>query len=192
MDLAAFSGADALRNPAGVSWRQFQEVSHAVRIFLDTNQPLGPGDRFGPCAGRVKGTAVDFLFGDIALLFVSSEAFASLNHSEVVLPLAAPICSQKTGTPDETVLEFDIPRAGTLSDESYGFLPHRCGTCGRIDGRLERPVLVSDSRIASLDLFRPTNHPSIIIASDRFRLAAADRSLTGLVFEPIEIAIRDV
>ena len=51
-------------------------------------------------------------------------------------------------------------------------------------------MLVKDSVPPDLDLFRPANHATILLATHRFREAVETRRLTGLAFEPIEIAGR--
>ena len=86
------------------------------------------------------------------------------------------------------LLELDLPRAGRVADEAYRSFSHRCTTCGRIDGPLERYILARASVPAEVHLFRPANHPTLILASALFREAVETHALRGVGFRPVEIS----
>ena len=186
IDLSGYVDAKSLSRSQGVSWSHFQVIVSALRSYLTADPGLGPGDTFGPFTGRLDGPPADFMFGAGALLFATDKTVQALDHSGVRLPATAPAEVRRSS--DAALLELDFPRGGTLADESYKFLAHRCSVCGRIDGPLERCLLVEGSVPPDLDLFRPANHATVLLASHRFREAVETRQLTGLAFEPIEIS----
>ena len=189
IDLSGFPEADTLSRDQGVSWREYSRQADALSAFLGDGPLLGPGDSFGRFEGRLVGKPAAFMEGDIELLFASAEALHALEGGGVAIPPSAP-ARLRRGRKEVEMLELDLPRAGGFADESYPFLAHRCSVCGRMDGGLERMVLAEESLPESLDLFRPANHPTIIIASERFRDAAERLSLPELRFEPVEVSGR--
>jgi hypothetical protein len=87
-------------------------------------------------------------------------------------------------------LEFDVRCSGRLAAEGFTVrAPSPCATCGRWDRTLERVVLEEGSAPAGADLLRPTNHATVILASERFVAAVHAARLTGITFTPADVAV---
>jgi uncharacterized double-CXXCG motif protein len=193
IDLAAYAGAAALQKPKAASWREFAELTAQLHAFLDTDMYLGPGDTFGDFTGKLRGEPADFVLGDLALLFVSPSAQEQLVRGGALLPPSRPaqLRTRRTRASPELV-ELDLPRAGAITDDSYQLLSHRCSVCGRMDGPLERVVISQRSMRDNVDLVRPINHSTLLIASERLRDLVCECELTGLSFREVEVSVRDV
>jgi uncharacterized double-CXXCG motif protein len=192
IDLALYPGAQALEEPRGASWREFTALAGQLAVFLGTDEYFGPGDEFGTFTGMVRGEPADFIFGDVALLFITSEGLQRLTQAGAALPPAAPTTLRARRGASLELLELDLPRVGVLTDESYRFMSHRCGTCGRMEGPLERTILSRQSIGDEMDLLRPKNHATLILASERLRDLVNECELTGLAFKEVEISVQDV
>jgi len=149
--------------------------------------PLPPGTTFGPFAGAVRGGPCDLTRADAGLLFATPGACERLESAGVALPARGP--ARLRGRTPTDFLEFDVPPGGRLATAGYALrAPAPCATCGRWDRTLQRLLLEPGSVPPGADLVRPTNHPTVLLASERLVSAVRGAELTGLTFQPVHTA----
>jgi uncharacterized double-CXXCG motif protein len=193
VDLAAWPGEAALRDPPRVSWRQFRELADSLPLPPAVRAGLRPGTEFGPFEGTVRGGPADFAMGGVDhLLFATPGAVARLREAGVALPPAVPARLRGRGPTPTEFVEFDVPLGGRLALCGYELRrPAPCPTCGRWERRLERAVLEAGSAPDGADLLRPANQLTLLLASERFAEAARAAELTGIAFEPAAATAAD-
>jgi hypothetical protein len=177
-----------------VSWRQFRALVESLPLLPAVREGLRPGTGLGPFEGTVRGGPADFAVGGAAdhFLFATPAAAARLREAGVSLPPTATARLRGRGRTPAEFVEFDVAVGGRLAPSGYSLTrPAPCETCGRWKRRLERAVLEAGSAPAAADLLRPANHPTVLLATERFATAVRQAELTGVEFEPIETAAAD-
>ena len=107
-------------------------------------------------------------------------------------PSSAPGRRITPGRAPTDFVEFDVPQAGRLALESFTLREATpCGTCGRWERTLDHAVLEPGTAPADADLFRATNHVTVVLASERFVDAVRSLGLTGLRFVPADGIAQD-
>lgn len=192
IDLSDWPEAATLTEPTRASWRQFCELSERLAPVVGPRVLLLPGAEFGPFQGTVDGGPADFVLGPIHFLFATPAATARLAESGVRLPSLVPALVRGNSRAPKEFVEFDVPSDGRLAAEGFTLrAPAPCATCGRWDRVLDRVLLEEGSVERDTDLLRPLNHATIVLASERFVTAVDQAELTGLAFEPVDIAVAD-
>ena len=167
VDLTGRAEADTLRQPTSASWRQFQALAEQLADLARPGVILRPGAELGPFTGVVRGGPVDFIAGPIHLLFTTPSAAARLSAAGIQLPAVVPAQLRGRSRAPTDFVEFDVPQAGRLAIESFTLREATpCGTCGRWERTLDHAVLEPGTAPADADLFRATNHVTVVLASE--------------------------
>jgi len=87
----------------------------------------------------------------------------------------------------ETLYEIQIEPRVTLSLESFSEYSKTCDVCGRVKAKLERVIIDRTTIPSGVDLFRPTNFTTYILATERFKEAYSEFGLGGTVFQEVEV-----
>jgi uncharacterized double-CXXCG motif protein len=192
VDLTSWSEAEAFTEPTSASWRQFRALTERLAPFVPTDVLLQPGAQFGPFTGRARGGPADFVFGPIHLLFATPSVASGLAEAGIALPPVVPARLRGRGSAPTDLVEFDVPRGGQLALEGFTLRASApCATCGRWDRTLARTVLEEGTTPDGADLLRPVNHPTVVLASERFAAAVRSLELTGIAFETVDIVVPD-
>lgn len=179
-----------LSNPAPVPLEELERLRELVRPLAPRNAVLEPGTELGPLTGTGSGT-----FGQ---LFMQADWTLCLRDEALKRLRATGVRGLEAGLVDVRFRGKNPPRLVNMQLEVQGRFHPSCLTwtrkppcprCGstEVDGPMPDPIVLDSKTLPEdVDLFRLTDAPGLIIATEHFVEAAARLELDGVVFLPIQ------
>jgi uncharacterized double-CXXCG motif protein len=167
---------------------EYERLRERVRPLAPPGAPLLPGAELGPfIASTVSGRFGDFYFLQPWWLMVKPATLERLQAQGVRGLKGARVemrTGSKKGAPE--LLHLEIPARGRLHPPEDRKPP--CPRCGRDAFTLPKaPILVGASLPEDVDVFRPTNFTTVIVASERFVQAVEHLGLEDIVFKELPV-----
>jgi uncharacterized double-CXXCG motif protein len=162
---------DAVMPRRPIPRRDFSRLAPRLRLRVGLSAPLPPGTELGPLVGTIAGGAAEVLWPTPWTLVLSDRTLAALTGAGFHLRTAA--AALKGVHPDEALHELEIRPHGYLRAPQYWKpqgLP--CASCGYERLEPAGPLVLNAATLEpDRDLFRISDLPTVIVASER--LAAA-------------------
>jgi len=171
-----------------VSFEEIERLRELVRPLAPEGALLKPGTRFGKLAGRGSGSFGQLFMQNSWSLFARHEALERLQGAELRgLQGCALDVRFRAKSPPE-LLELQLVAQGQLHPKCLP--PDRQPPCPRCESRgLSLPRIYwldAASLPAHLDVFRLSDWPTLIIATERMVDAVKRLELDGVLFREVE------
>ncbi|WP_044889407.1 double-CXXCG motif protein [Myxococcus hansupus] len=185
VDLSEFPERTALENPGRqVSFEEFRRLRDLVSPFAPPGARLEPGADFGPPTGTGTGTFGDFFLQNPWSLYIRREALERLQGEGLRGLSGCPVNVKFRGKSPPYLLAMQLKFQGRLRGEHVSAQENApCPKCG--SSRHTMPQLPSfDVRTMSdaPDLFRLSDWPTLIMASQRMVTVVRQLAMTGVRF----------
>ncbi len=171
-----------------VAFEEFQRLVELVRPFSPPGAQLEPGTRFGPLTGAGSGTFGQLFMQNPWSLFARREALQRLQGTELRGLQGCPLDVRFRAKRPPELLELQIVAQGRLHADC---LPQDrkppCPKCGSTSLSLPRTYWLDAASLPThLDLFRLTDWPTLVIATERMVDAVKRLELDGVLFREVE------
>jgi uncharacterized double-CXXCG motif protein len=169
---------------------EFERLREQLRPLLPEGLPLPPGTLFGPAVGTAQGHFGPFCFETPWALFMRREAMESLQQAGVQgLKGRKPELRfrQKKNPPE--LVELQLEPHGLLHPDCLPPRPPPCSRCGRDGFQLPEHLLLDKASLPThTDVFRLANFATVLVGTERFKVAAQRLKLDGILF--LELPLR--
>jgi uncharacterized double-CXXCG motif protein len=150
-------------------YAEFERLREQVRPLVPPGMPLRPGTKFGPLTGRARGHFGQLFMQYSYLLLIQREALEQLQARGLRGLTACPTALRFRQKSAPEFWELQIELHGQLHPDC---IPPEyrtpCAHCGRWGFTLPKERLLDRASLPEhLDLFRLTNAPVVIVASER-------------------------
>ncbi len=189
LDLSNLPTVDLYCIHKPVSLEVMENLRHPIIPMLPPNSYLPPSTDIGPLVGKAWGKFGDFAWLNPWTMLMQRQTYQSLVSVGVQMPILGmpPEITFRSKTfPD--LVEPQVEALARLVPAS--FIPpvsQPCPGCGRYSRKLERMIVDGASIPSHVDLFRPRDHPTYILATERFVKAVQKFNMTDILFEEIEV-----
>lgn len=189
VDISGETFANEYKIPSPVSPEELERLRSRIRSRFPEGTPLPPGTDFGQFVGKASGRFPDFAYPSPWTLFIKRDAYAQLSSRNVRMP-AAVIPELRFRSKNQVNVLFELEILPLVSLAPASFLPgdEPCKSCGREGRKVEVPIVSRDSVPEEVDVFRPHNFPTYILATERFKQAVDELGLKGMVFQELALA----
>jgi uncharacterized double-CXXCG motif protein len=190
VDLSGLSAEEIekLSDSWPVSFEEFQRLLELVRPFAPPGAQLEPGTRFGPLTGTGSGHFGQLFMQNSWSLFARREALERLQATGLRGLQGCPVDVRFRVKRPPELLELQLVAQGRLHPDCLP--PDRkppCSKCGSTAISLPRTYwLEATSLPEHLDVFRLTDWPTLIFATERWVDAVKRLELDGVVFREVE------
>ncbi len=192
VDLSTFPERAALERPRclqAVSLEEYRRLCALLRPSVPRGAPLEPGTSFGPFEGTASGRFGDFYFMGGSQPFVTRETLEKLQGAGLGGLAGARADLRHRGKHPPALLALELQVHGQLHPvcfpESWR---EPCARCGRLGNSLpEGLVLEAVTLPAEVDLFRPRDFKTVLIATERFVEAVHRLRLEDIVFQELPV-----
>jgi uncharacterized double-CXXCG motif protein len=186
VDLSGLENAKDYEKPWPVDWARFEALRAEVLPLLPPEAFAPPGTHIGPLRGQVSGTPGDVAWLNPWTLLVRMEVLANLRAAGFRTHAGA-LAALEGG--EVALIELQIEPHGRLSRRCLPMgAPEPCAMCGR--EALSRPerIVLDDSSLTGLGIFRLCDLNTMIIASEDALQTMRDLGLTGFRFAEVDVA----
>ncbi len=188
VDLAQIQNEVEYRKPRNVALSEFHRMQENVHALFGKNYYLPPGTELGCFEGKIKGLPQDFIWLNSWTLLVMKNAWERLTDSPLNLP---PTTASQLRSLDRLSLEILEPELALSGDI---ILPERdkreaqCVVCGYKFLKLpNKIVLAGKTLITENDIYRCSNFPTLIFATEKFKVVCEGLKIQDVSFQKIEI-----
>lgn len=179
-----------LSNPAPVPLEELERLRELVRPLAPRNAVLEPGTEFGPLTGTGSGTFGQLFMQADWSLCMRDEALEQLRGSGVRGLQAGPVDVRFRGKNPPRLVNMQLDVQGRFHSSCLTWTRKPpCSRCGssEVDGPMPDPIVLEGKTLPEdLGLFRLTDAPGIIIATEHFVEAATRLELDGAAFSEVE------
>jgi uncharacterized double-CXXCG motif protein len=191
VDLSGLPEREELEDPGRqVSFEEFTRLRERVRPFAPAWARLEPGADFGPPTGSATGTFGPLFMQNPWSLYLRREALERLVDAGVRGLSGCPMDVRFRGKNPPELLALQLELHGRFHPDCLP--PDRappCPKCGNTRLAMpESPILDAASLPEHADLFRLSDWPTLIVASERMVEAVRKLALDGARFR--ELAVR--
>jgi uncharacterized double-CXXCG motif protein len=188
IDLSALANSDEYERARPEPLKEYLRLRDLVRPHVPTHLPLLPGTLFGPSVGRASGPRTDFSWCGSWACYVQTDAYGEMVASGLSLPPAV-ATEFKTRNKDlQTLAELHLEPQIPLVDDCLEVLGGLCPECGYQNTRWKGMIVVCRDHIpVNQDVFRVSNHSTIILGTDRLVQGITQLGLSGVSFEEVEV-----
>ncbi|WP_164012641.1 double-CXXCG motif protein [Pyxidicoccus trucidator] len=191
VDLSGLPKRKELENPGRqVSFEEFSRLRELVRPFVPAWARLEPGADLGPLTGTATGNFGQLFMQNPWSLYLRREALERLQGSDVQGLSGCPIDVRFRGKNPPELLAMQLELHGRFHPDCLP--PDRappCSRCGNARHAMpEPPILDAAALPAHTDLFRLSDWPTMIVASERMVDSTRKLALDGVGFR--ELAVR--
>lgn len=189
VDLSFLPAADRYLNRWPVSPEELDDLRRPIIPLLPSKTILPPGTDFGPLVGKAWGKFGDFAWLTPWTMLMRCDIYEALVSAGVRLPVVGmdpELKFRSKSFPD--LVEPQIEPLANLVPSSF-ILPDSpaCTACGRHSRELERMIVDGASVPSQVDLFRPREHPTYILSTERFKEAVQDLNMTDILFIEVDV-----
>lgn len=190
VDLAGLPARERKKLSDGwpVPMEEFERLRERVRSLAPRGAVLKPGTEFGPLTGTGRGQFGPLFMQNPWSLFMQREALERLQGAGLRGLQGCPLAVRFRTKDAPELLELELLVQGRLHPDCLP--PDRkppCPTCGRISLRLpDRYWLDAASLPEHVDVFRLSDWPTLIIATERLVEVVRQLELEGVVFRELE------
>jgi len=181
--------ASRYRNRLPVSPEELEELRRPIIPLLPPEAILPPGTDFGPLVGKAWGKFGDFAWLNPWTILMQRGTYEALVSAGVRMPMPGLVPELKFRSksfPD--LVEPQVEPLVNLVPAS--FLPPEspvCPACGLDSRELDRMIVDRASVPSHVDLFRARDHPTYILATERFVEAVQEANMTDILFKEVEV-----
>ncbi|MBL0697864.1 double-CXXCG motif protein [Comamonas sp. JC664] len=185
VDLSELPERTALANPGRqVSIEEFRRLRDLVRPFVPDGARLEPGADFGPPTGTGTGTFGDLFLQNPWSLYIRREALERLQGEGLRGLSGCPMDVKFRGKSPPDLLALQLKLHGRLhvdhvSPRENALCP-KCGSSRNTQPRSQKFTVRAMSDAP--DLFRLSDWPTLIIASQRMVTVVRQLAMTGVRF----------
>ena len=191
VDLSVLPGAEEYQDGCPVTPDQFENLKSKVLSLIPHTSLVLPGTEFGPLMGDIEGRLDQAILVWVNpwTLLIRRDAQEYLRNFGVLLPMSSDTGIIHEGKLYSTFVELQIEAcASMLRDEATEKYGTACSTCGyRPMLRPERIVMRKESLPDDVDLFRPRELTTLILATERFIRAFQDVDKPDFVFKEVHL-----
>ncbi len=187
LDSSLTYASDPKRIPKLLSVEEYERLERVISPLLPKNSIMGPGSGFGPLIGSVVGKLKGFAWVNPWTLLIDRESYSSLHAMEINLPEAIPAKLRFRLKHAVDVLEFQLLPLARLSPESFQTRElNICPNC-KLDRRKLLLEIIDESTIPKkLDIFRNRDHPTSVLATEKFIEAITIRNFVNISYNSLE------
>lgn len=187
VDVSGLPNASRYSERSPVSSEELEILRKPLSQLLPPGSDLPPGTDLGPLIGRATGQ-----FGDFAWCFwwmlARPATVSKLKEENLNLPAAVPAQLRFKSQDSVSLLEFAVECQVNLDPESLSMREEECSVCGRKPWRLLNGLVVKKSSIPeNLDLFKPREFPTRILATERFADVIRSLRFTDITFNEVTV-----
>ncbi len=191
IDLSDLPCVDAYQDQWPVAPVRFKELKDKVLPLLSPKSLVLPGTEFGPLMGDIKGRfdyAV-FIWVNPWTLLIRRDAQQYFHNSGVLLPSAVDTNLTYKGKHCSTFVELQIEaRASILQRDKTASSGDACPLCGYHPMLRPEPVVIQEESLPDdLDLFRPKEFTTLILATERFYRVCQKLEVTDPLFREVQL-----
>jgi uncharacterized double-CXXCG motif protein len=165
------------------------DMRRLIIPMLPPNSYLPPGADFGPLVGKAWGKFGDFAWLNPWTMFMLRQTYEKLVSVGIQMPILGmpPEIKFRSKTyPD--LVEPQIEPLARLVPASFDPPDSQpCPGCGRYSRHLVKMIVDGASVPFHVDLFRSRDHPTYILATERFKEAVEKFNMTDILFEEVEV-----
>ncbi|NLS76580.1 MAG: hypothetical protein GXY76_04880 [Chloroflexi bacterium] len=189
VDLSVLSCEAKYRKARAASLEEYQRLRDAVLPLVPKGSLVVPGTSLGPLTGEARGRFGSFAWIGSWTMLVQAEVIPQLEAVGVKLPVSAPAELHSRAGSRHCFVEFQLMCDALLAAVSFRaeVMKPPCSVCGREAAVLDRVVVEESTVPREVDLFRPRNHPAVVLATERFADAARQLGLTNIVLERVDV-----
>jgi uncharacterized double-CXXCG motif protein len=172
-----------------VSFEEFERLLKLVRPLAPQGAQMEPGTRFGPLTGTGAGHFGQLFMQNPWSLFARREALERLQGAGLRGLQGCPVNVRFRAKRPPELWELQLLAHGKLHPDCLP--PDRkppCSTCGRFSWTLPSTYwLDADSLPEHVDVFRLSDWPTLIIATERMVDTVKRLELDGVAFRELEV-----
>ncbi|HEX8701045.1 MAG TPA: double-CXXCG motif protein [Myxococcaceae bacterium] len=190
VDLSGLPAAELekLSDSWPVAFEEFQRLLELVRPFAPKDAQLEPGTRFGPLTGTGSGHFGQLFMQNAWSLFARRETLERLQATGLRGLQGCPVDVRFRVKRPPELLELQLVAQGRLHPNCLP--PDRqppCSRCGSTALSLPRTYWLDAASLPMhLDVFRLTDWPTLIFATERMVDAVKRLELDGVLFREVE------
>jgi uncharacterized double-CXXCG motif protein len=189
VDLSQHRERAAFEDSESDSIAEFERLREVVRPLAPEGALLEPGAGFGPIRGTVSGNFGDFHLPMPWMLMAKPETLEKLRAEGVRGLRGFPMELDHRGKKPPALLDVELQTHGRLHPvcfpESW---KASCRRCGRNGNTLPDALVLDAATLpVDMDVFRLRDHPTVIIASERFVNAVGRLGLDEIVFKELPV-----
>lgn len=171
-----------------VSFEEIERLRELVRPLAPEGALLKPGTRFGPLTGTGTGYFGQLFMQNSWSLFARREAFERLQDTELRGLQGCPLDVRFRVKRPPELLEFQLTAQGRLHPDCLPLdRKPPCPKCESTGLSLPRTYWLDAASLPEhLDVFRLTDWPTLIFATERMADAVKRLELDGVVFREVE------
>lgn len=166
----------------------FETLIAKLRSRFPSALSLQPGTEFGRFVGRASGPFPDFTYPAPWTVLITRHAYALLSAKNVRMPPAVAADLRLPRDQVNDLWELEIQPLASLHPDSFLQGADPCRRCRREGQEVIIPIIDRGSIPTDQDIFRPHNFPTYILATERFKNAVEELSLTGMIFRELVLA----
>jgi len=191
VDLSDLPCVEAYQDQWPIAPDRFDKLRDKVLPLVPPKSLVLPGTEFGPLTGDIQGQfdhAV-FIWVNPWTLLLRRDAQQYFHNSGVLLPITVDTNLTYKGEYCSTLMELQIEaRASILQDDKTKSSGAACFLGGyRLMLRPEPLVIQETSLPDDLDLFRPKEFTTLILATERFFRVCQEFEMTDLLFRVVQL-----
>ncbi|MDY7227457.1 double-CXXCG motif protein [Hyalangium rubrum] len=190
VDLSGLSAGElkGLSDSWPVSFEEFERLRERVRPLAPAGARLEPGTRFGPLSGTGAGSFGQLFMQNSWSIFARRAALEQLKRAGLRGLEGCPLQVRFRAKSPPELLELQLVAHGRLHPDCLPpDLKPPCSTCGYQELKLPRPYWLDAASLpAYLDVFRLTDFPTLIFATERMVEAVKRLELDGVLFREVE------
>jgi uncharacterized double-CXXCG motif protein len=188
VELSSASFAHEYERDRQESLGEYIRLKNQVRPLVPEHLPLLPGTVLGPSNGEAHGACGDFAWCGPWTCFITDKAYGALVDAGVQMPVGVPAELRWRGKARPPLLELSLEPRVPLTEDCFEFRGETCPACGYPNRKWNKRMQIRRSQVpGDLDVFRVSNHTTIILANERFRQAVIQLGLNSISFEQVEI-----
>jgi uncharacterized double-CXXCG motif protein len=171
-----------------VPFEEFERLRERVLPLVPVDAVLKPGTRFGPLTGTGRGHFGSLFMQNPWSLFVQREALERLQGTGLLGLQGCPLAVRFRTRHAPELRELQLRVQGRLHPDCLPpDRPPPCPTCDRVSLRLPATYWLDASSLPEdIDVFRLSDWPTLIIATERMVETVKRLELDGVVFRELE------
>jgi uncharacterized double-CXXCG motif protein len=169
---------------------EFERLRELIRPLVPTGALVSAGTELGPLVGSAWGSFGAFFFQNPWTLLARREAMEALQQAGVqgLTGRKPELRFRQKKSPLELVV-LQLEPHGLLHPDCLPPRPPPCSRCGRDGFQLPEHLLLDKASLPThTDVFRLANFATVLVGSERFKVAAQRLGLDGILF--LELPLR--
>ncbi len=188
IDLAQIQDEMIYREPRNVPLNEFHQMQEHVQAIFRKPHYLPPGTQLGYLEGKIRGRPQDFIWLNLWTLLAMKETWEMLSSSSLSLPKTTGSHLQSLDQLSLEILEPELVLSGDIFLPKISKEKDQCSICNYKFLKLpNKIVLVKQTLTSENDIFRCSNFPTLIIATEKFKAICEELKIQNITFQKIDI-----